>query len=136
MRKAFSLGRLALWCALIFYFSSIPNLKTEFGIWDLILRKAAHVAVFAALFIIARSAFADTFGEAGFSPRISYLWPALFSIIYAVSDEYHQTFVVGRVGSFWDVMIDTSGICAAAYLEMKGHIKRFAGVFARTRSAG
>ncbi|MDI6757785.1 MAG: VanZ family protein, partial [Endomicrobiia bacterium] len=121
-----------------FYFSSIPNLRTEFGIWDIILRKVAHVAVFAALFIFARSAFTDTFGEAGVSARIlsvsaTYLWPALFSIIYAVSDEYHQTFVVGRVGSFWDVMIDTSGICAAAYMEMKGHIKKFAMLFTRTK---
>lgn len=35
--------------------------------------------------------------------------PVLFSLLYAISDEIHQIFVNGRVGSIIDVLIDTSG---------------------------
>ena len=33
----------------------------------------------------------------------------LFSVIYASSDEFHQTFVSGRDGNIIDVLIDSSG---------------------------
>ena len=33
----------------------------------------------------------------------------LFSVIYALSDEFHQTFVPGRDGNIVDVLIDSSG---------------------------
>ena len=33
----------------------------------------------------------------------------LLAFLYACSDEYHQTFVVGRSGQFKDVLIDFSG---------------------------
>ena len=33
----------------------------------------------------------------------------LFSVLYASSDEFHQTFVVGRDGNIVDVLIDSSG---------------------------
>ena len=33
----------------------------------------------------------------------------IFSAVYASSDEFHQTFVVGRDGNFIDVLIDSSG---------------------------
>ena len=33
----------------------------------------------------------------------------LLACLYACSDEYHQTFVVGRTGQFNDVLIDFSG---------------------------
>ena len=33
----------------------------------------------------------------------------LFSVIYASTDEFHQTFVVGRDGNIVDVLIDSSG---------------------------
>ena len=33
----------------------------------------------------------------------------LFSVIYALSDEFHQSFVPGRDGNIVDVLIDSSG---------------------------
>ena len=33
----------------------------------------------------------------------------LFSVLYASSDEFHQTFVAGRDGNIVDVVIDSSG---------------------------
>jgi VanZ family protein len=37
----------------------------------------------------------------------------MITIAYAISDEYHQSFVDGRVGSVRDVLIDTAGVFAA-----------------------
>ena len=33
----------------------------------------------------------------------------VFSVVYASSDEFHQTFVAGRDGNIIDVLIDSSG---------------------------
>ena len=40
----------------------------------------------------------------------------LFSFLYAATDEFHQLFVPGRSGEFKDVMIDTVGAAAGAFL--------------------
>jgi VanZ family protein len=85
------------WAAVIFAFSSVPSLGTDLGTWDLILRKAAHLAEYAILgTLLARAT------------RSSVLAVALAGV-YAVSDEVHQTFVEGRVGAPLDVAIDILG---------------------------
>ncbi len=38
---------------------------------------------------------------------------AAIAVLYAVSDEYHQTFVAGRHGSPIDVLIDGAGVAIA-----------------------
>ena len=86
-----------LWAALIFALSSIPSLNTGLGTWDLILRKLAHAAEYALLAALLLRALARP-------------WPALaIAVAYAASDELHQHFVRGRVGSPWDVAIDAAG---------------------------
>jgi VanZ family protein len=37
----------------------------------------------------------------------------LVAAAYAATDEFHQSFVPGRTASVYDVLIDTSGACAA-----------------------
>ena len=37
------------------------------------------------------------------------LWAVLFVAVYAMTDEFHQTFVPGREGKVTDVLIDTTG---------------------------
>jgi hypothetical protein len=45
------------WAGLIFAVSSIPSLSTGLGVWDLVLRKLAHVTEYAVLgFLLARAA--------------------------------------------------------------------------------
>jgi VanZ family protein len=39
--------------------------------------------------------------------------PALIAIGYAITDELHQSFVHGRVGSPVDVLIDATGVLVA-----------------------
>ncbi|MFH1171425.1 MAG: VanZ family protein, partial [bacterium] len=49
------------------------------------------------------------------SPQTFFLAGAL-SILYAASDELHQTFVPGRQGTLWDVVIDGFGIAVVLLL--------------------
>ena len=85
------------WAAVIFAVSSIPSLGTGLGVWDLVLRKLAHVTEYAVLgFLLA---------------RVVALVPALLlGVLYAVSDELHQTFVAGREGAPRDVAVDALGV--------------------------
>ena len=48
----------------------------------------------------------------------------IFAIVYAISDEWHQSFVPDRVGSIEDVIIDCLGIVAAGTLLMVQHRRR------------
>jgi len=86
------------WCGVIFWFSSIPSLSTGLGFWDLLLRKAAHMTEYAILMILL------------LRTRIP-VWLALaLGVLYASSDEWHQTHVEGRAGRPLDVLIDTIGL--------------------------
>ncbi len=87
-----------LWAGLIFVLSSIPDLGTGLGVWDLVLRKLAHTAEYAILgALILRAAR---------NPSVA----VLLGSAYAVTDEVHQTFVRGRHGSPVDWLIDTVGV--------------------------
>jgi len=47
---------------------------------------------------------------------------AVICILYAASDEWHQTFVPGRGGTWVDVVIDTGGVLIAAAITLwKAH---------------
>jgi VanZ family protein len=106
---------LVAWCGLIFFLSSRPHLDLQhvtpwFPYSDLLdtpLRKLAHVAEYAVLYLLARRG-----------------WPSgrswLFCLAYACSDEWHQTFVPGRAGRVSDVVIDAA---AAALPLAWSHIK-------------
>jgi len=89
---------IVLWAGVIFTLSSIPSLGTGLGTWDLILRKGAHITEYAVLaFLLVRALGREA--------------PALaLGILYAASDELHQSFVRGRHASPVDVAIDTVGL--------------------------
>ena len=86
------------WAAVIFAFSSVPHLGTGLGTWDTVLRKLAHTAEYAILGLLLLRAT----GRA---------WLALvLGVLYAASDEFHQSFVRGRHASPVDVAIDSVGL--------------------------
>jgi VanZ family protein len=103
-----------VWAALIFAFSSVPDLGTGLGGWDLVLRKLAHAAEFAVLgALLVRAT-----GRAG---------PALaLGVLYAVGDEVHQSFVPGRLGSPVDVAIDAVGVAVGVAVWQSIRARRFA----------
>jgi VanZ family protein len=86
------------WAAVIFALSSVPNLGTGLGGWDLLLRKLAHGTEYALLGLLLLRALGR-----------QYVAVAL-GIAYAVTDELHQHFISGRVGAPVDVAIDALGV--------------------------
>ncbi len=93
-----------LWAAVIFAFSSVPDLGTGLGTWDLVLRKIAHAGEFAVLGALLLRALGDELPAVG------------VGVAYAASDELHQHFVEGRVGAPLDVVIDSVGIAIGVLL--------------------
>jgi VanZ family protein len=88
------------WAAVIFVLSSIPSLSTGLGTWDTVLRKAAHITEYAVFGALLYRAFGrETAALAA-------------GIAYAATDEIHQHFVSGRIGSVVDVAIDALGVAA------------------------
>jgi len=103
-----------IWCGVIYFFSSIPNLRIEqIGIFDLIFRKITHLVEFAVLSILFFRAFKKSSGK---DSNRWLIWSGFLSIVYAVSDEYHQYFVPGRCPAFRDVMIDSIGAVGGVIL--------------------
>jgi len=94
------------WAGLIFYLSSIPDLKTSLE-YDFVLRKIAHAAEYFILTFLLYRAFK---GQLKMGTLLLIIYPATLSFLYAASDEFHQSFVIGRTCSFGDVLIDTIGI--------------------------
>jgi len=93
----------------IFFFSSLPAGRVpSFGEWDLVIKKAGHASGYALLGLAYYFAL---------PPRLSkgFRWIlALFmAILFALSDEFHQSFVQDRNSSIIDVGIDTIGAAIA-----------------------
>jgi VanZ family protein len=115
---------LVVWCALIFTLSAQPNLElTDHELLDLVARKLAHATVFGILALLASM----TFRQEGIAPRTAIAMGFMFAVLYAVSDEWHQSFVAGRVGSVRDVAIDTAG-AGIAWVSLMLRLRRPAGL--------
>lgn len=94
-----------LWAVVIFAFSSITQIKvSEFFIWDFIAKKTAHVSEYAILFALIFRA-----------TKNNYLAAFVLTMLYAVSDEFHQSFVPGRTATFFDLGFDLTGANIASY---------------------
>jgi VanZ family protein len=94
------------WCLVIFYFSNIPSLHLNIK-WQFIIRKTAHIIEFGILsFLLYRSLKKST--------NLSIITIILISfgltVLFSISDEFHQTFILGRVGTIRDVFIDMIGV--------------------------
>jgi VanZ family protein len=95
------------WCGLIFYLSSFHKIQASPVGWqDFIIRKTAHFSEYAILFLHFYRAFKNT--TKFYFKKIIWLSFCL-TVLYALSDELHQTFVSGRSGRFFDIGIDTLG---------------------------
>lgn len=99
-----------LWMGVIFTFSSIPTFPTN-GIiwWDFILKKSAHIIEYGVLFALLFRALNQTKNKQDFNLEFA-IYCLTFCILYAISDEYHQSFTPGRTPNIRDVGFDTIGI--------------------------
>lgn len=92
------------WASFIFYLSAQPNLHiVPDNLWDYILRKMAHMFVFAVLYLLLVRALGKKHLAFAF----------LGTLLYAISDEIHQSFVPARHASPEDILFDTTGILVA-----------------------
>jgi VanZ family protein len=93
------------WSVLIFTISSLPTLpRVGFIWWDFILKKSGHALEYAVLYTLVYKTM---------SPNSNWRTPLLFGLAFALSDEYHQSFVPGRSARFTDVGFDTFGMLIA-----------------------
>lgn len=82
------------------------------GAIEFFIRKAGHVSEFAILALLWSLALLAK----PVKVIIALLTSSIISLVYAASDEWHQTFVKGRTGHGIDVAVDAIGILLAILL--------------------
>ena len=97
------------WAGLIFAFSAQANLRfvPDEGL-DFAIRKLGHMTVFGVLALLLWRALAMTTAL-----RRPWAWALALAVLYAITDEFHQSFVAGRNASLRDVGIDAAGALVA-----------------------
>lgn len=116
------------WMGMMYYFSNQPGLLAlpyleKFNLiphfanehlnddLELVVRKLAHVAEYAVLYVLiylaSRRMFFPT-GERSLPKAL--LFALFFCLTFAASDEVHQLYVKGRDGRIIDVFIDLFGV--------------------------
>jgi VanZ family protein len=102
------------WMALIFVLSAQPDLPRAPGPWlDTLIKKAGHAGAYGVLAWLYQRALRPRLRGSTALRVVS----VGLAIVYALSDEYHQTFVPGRKGRLSDVAVDGVGACGAMLLD-------------------
>ena len=121
-KKLLKILILILWMGIIFAFSHQPNSgEATYNIIEkvlptvqtnslieainFIIRKSAHLTEYFILTLLIVS----LLNEYTKNDRKIIIISIMICFLYAITDEYHQFFVIGRTSSFRDVLIDTSG---------------------------
>jgi VanZ family protein len=111
-KRGLQLFLVFVWLGVIFYFSSRPHSAEEtelfFRNWNLFVRKASHISEYTIL--------TGLFWWLYQPSKRALTFAALSSIVYSMTDEFHQAFVPGRGASPIDVLIDSSGVGVAIFL--------------------
>jgi len=92
-----------IWAGFIFALSAVPYLSSGLEkFWDVLLRKIGHLFVFGILFLLLARPL-----------KKSLKWALIISLLYAVSDEWHQSFTPGRSPALADLCFDFAGVFIA-----------------------
>src|SRR2546430_10332369 len=85
-----------------------PNVRDEsLAVFHLLVRKAGHLTEYAILATLAARAFRTSSHDL---LRRHWFWVSLLlAIAYALTDEFHQSFVPSRTASIYDSLIDSIG---------------------------
>jgi VanZ family protein len=108
--------------SLIYYLSSLPASSTGPDTFSFkIVSKVSHFIIFGMLSVLYLFSFKwkKSLRDTGTGIFILSL---LLTVIYAVTDEYHQSFSNGRHAGFDDVLLDSSG--ALAFLSIAYQCKK------------
>ncbi len=99
-----------IWMVLIFTLSSRQRIGVSEEYWmNFAFFKSLHVIEYAILYLLILRALAS--GRT--IKKKQYVSAFVLTVLYAISDEMHQTFVPTREGTLRDVAIDTVGAFAA-----------------------
>jgi len=101
------------WMGIIFYFSSLRGngLVNNPDFLFYLQRKGAHIFEYFVLAIL----FWRILKFHKIKGKMLYFSFSIFTLIFAISDEIHQTFVFGREGKLSDVGIDLVGVALAIF---------------------
>jgi VanZ family protein len=108
MRLGLAWVLVVVWAGLIFTFSATPNLRfVQADAIDFVVRKAGHMAAFGILAVLLWRAISYSRQRGAVALSLA------ATILYAASDEFHQSFTAGRHASPVDVGIDSAGAVIA-----------------------
>lgn len=98
-----------MWALVIFTFSAMPSLHaSELFVQDYVIKKSAHIIEYAILFTLIYRA-----------TKKKFMLSFMLTILFSISDEFHQSFVLGRTSSTLDLGFDLTGANIAAYILWK-----------------
>jgi len=110
MRTLLRCAAAACWMLTIYALSSVPgSMLGAATFWSVLLQKIGHVVLFGVLSVLYLRVFTAFSSE----PAVQGIRPFLLSlgatVVYALSDEFHQMLVPGRIASWKDVLLDAAG---------------------------
>ncbi len=86
----------------------LPTLnEAQLATVHFLLRKLGHFTEYAILAYLARRAFISSSRD--LLRRYWFQWAVLLIVVYALLDEFHQSFVASRTASIYDSAIDVAG---------------------------
>lgn len=105
----------AVYAAAIFLVSSVPGEDIP----DLFYGQSVlfHVVEYAIFALLIRRAVREYYPQK--NSRACLLWALAFSLVYALSDEFHQSFVPNRSAALSDVAVDSLGAFIGGILYLK-----------------
>jgi len=98
-----------IWAGVIFFFSNQSYLESPLPqVWDFAMRKTAHITEYFILtWLLLRALFASQ--TVSISRKKIIFLAIVLSIFYAVTDEFHQSFILGRNPALYDIGFDSFG---------------------------
>lgn len=94
-----------IWAGLIFFLSSQPTLPIPAGFIGEIISKISHFVAFFVLNFLLYYAFLMHHNK-----KRSLHLAIFLSLVFAILDEFHQSFVPGRTADILDLLTDAGGI--------------------------
>lgn len=108
-----------LWALLIYIFSDQEQLPGfSVSILDFIFKKLAHMFVYAVLYYLLFNAYLSTHPSQRLSKKY-FLIPLSIALIYAITDELHQSQIKGRYASSRDVAYNFLGMMSVLLHQQK-----------------
>lgn len=105
---------LVAYSGIIFYVSGLPDLKAP--VEGIHVDKILHIGEYIPFGFLAARCWG--IHSAVVKPNILF-FAGILTVIYGLSDEYHQSFVPGRFASVYDLLADTLGGLIGAWFYLK-----------------